>query len=540
MNLIHFCFFLFYFFVADATLSPSKVPDTITQSKRSTWNFENKRDLRKGGTAFSVGPHLVVTSLTNFDPASWTNLNISLLQGDPTQNIILSQDDTSSKTLVNRIVAVSTLYNLVLMETKESMDSYFHLENKAPLDDETIFIPAYLSQAFKNIQNTGLVFYRDSQLFSFPVNEFLPYGANGSPVLNKEGELVGVLSSVFNIHIINATPLNILKAFIKGELGSICDKFPSVKACIGEDIKHLKRLAEQGDAFAQYTLSHMHLDGTGVLKDKTQSFLLTKNSEEQDYIPAKMALGIYYHRGIGVKRDFKKAFDLLQQLANKGNPLAQFMLGDMYEEGLGTEQDFEQALYWYQKAEKRGFLPALSEQAEMYARGKGVTQDPVKALKMLEQAISMGCTSALDYLGDMYREGLGVEKDLKKAADLYLQAYHQGNTISSSKYADLYEEILGIKNLLKNIDLHRQREQSEYVPNLTDLALMYEEAADFNHAPAQVKLGDMYALGLGVKQDLKRAMELYRKAAEQGNERAQSQLEYYQNQSSGQCENSFI
>ena len=536
MKLIHFCFFLFYFFVADATLSPSKIPDTITQSKRAIWNFENKRDPRKGGTAFAVSPKLVVTSLTNFDLASLTNLNKSLLQGDPTQNIILSQDDTSSKIHINRIVAVSALYNLILMETRESVDSYFHLEDKAPLDNENIFISAYLSQGFKNIQNTGPLFYRDSQLFSFPVNEFLPYGASGSPVLNKKGELVGV-SSIFNIHIINVTPLNILKAFIKGELGSICDKFPSVKACIGEDIKHLKKLAEQGDAFAQNELARMYVAGIGVPKDKSKAFLLTKNSTEQGHIPAKADLSAYYDRGIGVERNFKKAFDLRQELAKKGNPLAQLMLGAMYKEGLGVEQDFEKAFYWYQQSEKRGYLPALSEQAEMLARGKGVAKDPVKALKMLEQAASMGCTPALDYLGDMYREGLGVEKDLKKAADLYKQAYLQGNTISLSKYADLYKDILGVENFLKNIDLHRQTEQSEYVPTLTELAVMYEEAAEFNHASAQVSLGDMYAEGLGVKQDLRKAIELYRKAAEQGNERAQSQLEYYQNRS---CENSFL
>jgi TPR repeat protein len=51
------------------------------------------------------------------------------------------------------------------------------------------------------------------------------------------------------------------------------------------------------------------------------------------------------------------------------------------------------------------------------------------------------------------------------------------------------------------------------------------KAAEQNEPHAETNLGDMYARGLGVRQDLEEAKRWYRKAAEQGHERACTALE---------------
>ena len=296
----YFCFFLLGPFVADATLSPlNEVPLTTTQAKPSIWKFRNKKNPREGGTAFAVGPNLVVTT--------WHSLVVSKIQGDPVDNMILSQDGNSSKIQINRIVAVSALYDLALIETKQSMESYFHLEDQAPLDDKNIFIPAYLPKGFINIQNTDPAFHKDSYSLEFPINVHLSNGASGSPALNKEGQIIGVSVAGF-LHSIMITPFIFLKAFTEGKVGFVCNKFLSFEVCVEEDIKYLKRLAEQGDAFAQYQLARIYLEVAKTSEDKSQAVLWMKFSAEQDYIPAQVDLGSYYHQGIGVKRDFKKAF----------------------------------------------------------------------------------------------------------------------------------------------------------------------------------------------------------------------------------------
>ena len=49
----------------------------------------------------------------------------------------------------------------------------------------------------------------------------------------------------------------------------------------------------------------------------------------------------------------------------------------------------------------------------------------------------------------------------------------------------------------------------------------YRKAAEQGHADAQNNLGFMYYTGQGVEQDYKKAVEWYRKAAEQGHADAQ-------------------
>ena len=419
----YFCFFLLSSFVTDAKPSSVKVPDAIIQSKPYIWKIHDKMN-QVSGTTFAVGPHLAVTA--------FHNLTTAQVQGNPAHNMILSQEGNPSVE-INGIVSVSSLYDLAIVETKQRMDSYFHLEDKAPLNDKNIFIPADLFQGFTNIQNTGPVFYKDSQSLVFPTNVDDASGSSGSPALNKEGQIVGVSVTGYSQSIM-ITTFNPLNAFIKRELGSVCNKFSSFKVCVEEDIKHLKMLAEQGDAFAQYRLAKMYKEGTGIPENKFQAFVSMKNSAEQGYIPAQIYLSLYYYDGFGVEQDSKKAFYWFQQAAKKGYPVAQFMLGYIYELGDGVKQDFEKAFYWYQQSINRGYVPALSEQAEMYARGRGgITKNPLKALEMQKQAASMGSVSALAYLGDMYREGLGVEQNLKKALEFYYKAAVQGDKPSYNK-----------------------------------------------------------------------------------------------------------
>ena len=52
----------------------------------------------------------------------------------------------------------------------------------------------------------------------------------------------------------------------------------------------------------------------------------------------------------------------------------------------------------------------------------------------------------------------------------------------------------------------------------------YRKAAEQGHAWGQNNLGELYEAGKGVKQDLKKAVEWYRKAAEQGNAWGQNNL----------------
>ena len=53
---------------------------------------------------------------------------------------------------------------------------------------------------------------------------------------------------------------------------------------------------------------------------------------------------------------------------------------------------------------------------------------------------------------------------------------------------------------------------------------LYQKAADQGNADAQINLGWLYENGEGVPKDLRKAAELYQKAADQGNASAQDNL----------------
>ena len=72
-----------------------------------------------------------------------------------------------------------------------------------------------------------------------------------------------------------------------------------------------RRMAERGDAFAQYNLGNCYFDGEGVEQDEEEAAKWFLKSAEQ------------------------------------GNAMAQYRLGDCYYTGVGVEQDEEEAVKWF-------------------------------------------------------------------------------------------------------------------------------------------------------------------------------------------------
>ncbi len=70
-----------------------------------------------------------------------------------------------------------------------------------------------------------------------------------------------------------------------------------------------------------------------------------------------------------------------------------------------------------------------------------------------------------------------------------------------------------LKNPVKNKDLFR----------------LIKDAAELGNVEAQYKLADCYRYAIGVEKNLAKAVEFYQKAAEQGDEDAALELEYFYN-----------
>ena len=78
------------------------------------------------------------------------------------------------------------------------------------------------------------------------------------------------------------------------------------------------KLANQGNADAQYNLGIMYENGLGVIKNETQAVYWYQKAANQGYANAQHNLGIMYANGEGVIQDDKQAVYWFQRAVNQG------------------------------------------------------------------------------------------------------------------------------------------------------------------------------------------------------------------------------
>ena len=137
--------------------------------------------------------------------------------------------------------------------------------------------------------------------------------------------------------------------------------------------------ADQGDPNAQFQLSLLYQNGTGVPRDYVKAFNLLQKAADQGFVSAEINLGAAYLGGHGVTQDFIKALYWYQKAADQGAANAQFSLGVAYCYGNGGPLDYTKAVYWFRKSAEQGFPIAASKLGYAYEHGLGVQQDTVKA-----------------------------------------------------------------------------------------------------------------------------------------------------------------
>lgn len=117
---------------------------------------------------------------------------------------------------------------------------------------------------------------------------------------------------------------------------------------------------------------------------------------EQGNAWAQYSLGVMYFEGKVVTQDYREAVRWYRLAAEQGNADAQYNLGWMYYKGQGVTQDYREAVRWYRLAAEQGDAGAQYNLGVQYNNGQGVTQDYVYAHMWLNIAASNGNASALE------------------------------------------------------------------------------------------------------------------------------------------------
>ena len=139
-------------------------------------------------------------------------------------------------------------------------------------------------------------------------------------------------------------------------------------------LTELVRMAEQGDAVAQYNLGFSYAYGTGVPQDDALALAWYRRAADQGLAAAQHHLGVMYANGEGTPQDFTEAITWLRRAAAQDYSTARRHLGVMYSNGDGIPSDEAEAVAWFHSAAEEGDVPAQYMLGMLYADGA----DPVR------------------------------------------------------------------------------------------------------------------------------------------------------------------
>lgn len=121
------------------------------------------------------------------------------------------------------------------------------------------------------------------------------------------------------------------------------------------------KLAEQGNAEAQYKVGEMYETGKGAEKNMEHAREWYDRAAKQGHKKAEYKL-LYIEISLNGLNDFSKSqLTNLRTEASNNNPDAQYFLGKMYAGGVGVPKSLEDALTWLNKATFNGVPEAEHE-----------------------------------------------------------------------------------------------------------------------------------------------------------------------------------
>ncbi len=208
-----------------------------------------------------------------------------------------------------------------------------------------------------------------------------------------------------------------------------------------EAFKLIEKVAETGNANAEYKLALMYWYGKGVNVDYEKAFYWCKRAAHQDHMKAAYALSKMFQSDNLIEKDNQEAYYWFRRAAELDMENGKLAIALMYYKGTLVEKDIEAGLTWLQKAAEEENITALTKLATMYEQGENVEKNESLALSLYTKAAEknvdqlMSRESALQSrseaqyrLGKMIEEGRGgATKNKDKAIEWYKKAATDGN-----------------------------------------------------------------------------------------------------------------
>ncbi len=117
--------------------------------------------------------------------------------------------------------------------------------------------------------------------------------------------------------------------------------------------------------FGAYEKGLAHLN----LKEYDKAIAIWSKLAERGDAQAQFDLGVMLHNGCGVDKDFKESIYWLEKAADQHHADAENYLGAIYTTGFGAQQDIEKATHFLKRAMEHGNEPARRNYAQLLSQG---------------------------------------------------------------------------------------------------------------------------------------------------------------------------
>ena len=305
------------------------------------------------------------------------------------------------------------------------------------------------------------------------------------------------------------------KSTIQRLLDTIFDDYENTSEQTKKDVFYqLKKLADDGNAFAQAELSGFYRCGIGTSVNMDKCFFYAEKSASQNYPDGLESLGDCFLYGHGTEENQFKAFECYQRAAEFGSATGYIQMAKMYKEwylnddwfestGMSVEDAEAEAIRLYRQvmetttADEYAIAAALTALAEMDSNSND-------AVKYLEKAANIGNITAQIMLGVRYLKGDGVPSDERKAYQMFSKATKSGDMRAQRNLGICYYCGYGVQ------------------PDVNEAAKLFLSAAIQGDVPSEYLLAICYETGQGVPQDYREANKWYQKAMDDGDVEAKT------------------
>ena len=154
--------------------------------------------------------------------------------------------------------------------------------------------------------------------------------------------------------------------------------------------EELERLAERGDAHAQYLMGQLYQGGPLLIPNSQKAKHWLTQAAEHGLPEAQYALGKLFLSDDMEVRDPDEGIRWLKQAAQSGNHYAAYRLGKEYLTGEVVTKDIVKAVEWFSQSAEADDQYAQYMLGKLYLTGQGVTHDQTKAMVWFSRSAAQG------------------------------------------------------------------------------------------------------------------------------------------------------